>query len=142
MAMKNIVSKCAVFIILVCGTLLLSHSVHAELEWTQIQQMDLKAQPLDVASSADGQWVYVLTPGEVLVYAVSKSKVTDRIPVDKAFDRISHSPQNNTLIITSSRKKSLRIIQIEEVQQFAFADSPFKGPKNAPVTIAVFSDYQ
>ena len=140
--MVQILPKRSLFFFLALHLLCLPQAAHSAMEWSQIQQMDLKAQPLDVASSADGQWVYVLTPGEVHVYSVSKSKVTDRIPVDKAFDRISHSSKNNTLIITSSRKKSLRIIQIEEVQQFTFTGSPFKGPKNAPVTIAVFSDYQ
>ncbi|HAK59515.1 MAG TPA: hypothetical protein DCO77_03900 [Nitrospiraceae bacterium] len=132
----------ALFILTLVCWLYGPHLAHADLEWLLKKQLNLQAQPLDVASSTDGQWVYVLTPGEVLVYSMSKGKVTDRIPVGKAFDRISHSLQNNTLMITSSTKKLLKIIQIEEIHQFAFAGSPFKGPKNAPVTIAVFSDYQ
>ena len=126
------------FVSWLCGP----HLVHADLEWSLKKQLNLAAQPLDVVSSVDGKWIYVLTPGKVLVYSTSANKVTVGIPVDKSFDRVSHAVQNNTLILTSSSKKSLKIIQLEEVFQFATEGSPVKGRKNARVTIAVFSDYQ
>lgn len=132
----------ALFILSFVSWLYGPHLAHADLEWSLKKQLNLAAQPLDVVSSVDGKWVYVLTPGSVLVYSTSANKVTVRIPVDKSFDRISHAIQSNTLTLTSSAKKTLKIIQLEEVFQFAMEGSPVKGRKSARVTIAVFSDYQ
>lgn len=55
----------------------------ADLEWRTIKDLDLKTTPLDVAPSADGQWLFILAPGEILVYSAQEGKVIDRIPVDK-----------------------------------------------------------
>ena len=63
--------------------------VQADLEWRIIKDLDLKTTPLDVAPSADGKWLFILTPGEILVYSFPEGKITDRIPVDKEFDRIT-----------------------------------------------------
>jgi hypothetical protein len=117
-------------------------SVFAEIEWTVKKQLKLEAAPTDVAPSADGKWIYVLTPGEILVYSVSEDKVRDRIPVDKTFDRLTYSALDNTLLVSSSAEKTLKIIQLAVIQHFSLEGLPFEGSKNAPVTLVVFSDYQ
>ncbi|HUJ17096.1 MAG TPA: hypothetical protein VL197_03805 [Nitrospirota bacterium] len=115
---------------------------YADIEWNLKKQLSLEAAPIDVASSPDGQWIYVLASGEILVYSVPEDKIVNRIPVDKSFDRIAHSAPDNTLIITSSSGKTLKLVQLDVVYKFDLAGLPFKGPEKAPVTIAVFSDYQ
>ncbi len=114
----------------------------ADMEWRTIRDLDLKTTPLDVAPSADGKWLFILTPGEILVYSFQEGKVTDRIPVDKDFDRIASSPRADTLTITSSTKKALQMILLEPVYKIDVASLPFKGPQDASVTIVVFDDYQ
>ena len=120
----------------------LPRNVQAELEWRIIQGVDLKATPLDIASSADGLWLYILTPGEILVYSTQEGRITEHIPVDPGFDRITSFPRGNVLTITSSTKKVLQIIHLETVYKIDVMGSPFKGPQDAMVTIAVFTDYQ
>jgi len=115
---------------------------HADVEWSVIKELDLKAQPLDVVSSPDGQQLYVLTPGEILIYSLSEEKETARLPVDKGFERLAISPRDNSLILTSSKTNMLKIIQLDFIQKIDVDGLYFRGPKDAAVTIAVFSDYQ
>ena len=131
-----------ILLVLFSITFFTPHSVFAEIEWTVKKQLKLEAAPTDVATSADGKWIYVLTSGEILVYSISDDKVVNRIPVDKTFDRLTYSAQDNTLLVSSSAEKTLKIIQLETVQHFSLEGLPFEGPKNAPVTLVVFSDYQ
>lgn len=114
----------------------------ADLELTQKKQLKLDVSPLDTASSADGQWLFILTRGEIIVYSTLEDKISKGIPVDKAFDTLSYSAQNNTLILSSQSEKTIKIIELELIHTFDLSDLPFKGPENAPVTIAVFGDYQ
>jgi len=116
--------------------------VQADLEWRIIKDLDLKTTPLDVAPSMDGKWLFILTPGEILVYSFPEEKITDRIPVDKAFDRIASLPRADMLTIASSTKKALQIILLEAIYRIDVTGLPFKGPSDAAVTVAVFDDYQ
>jgi hypothetical protein len=116
--------------------------VQADLEWRIIKDLDLKTTPLDVAPSMDGKWLFILTPGEILVYSFPEEKITDRIPVDKAFDRIASLPRADMLTIASSTKKTLQVILLEAIYRIDVTGLPFKGPSDAAVTVAVFDDYQ
>jgi protein-disulfide isomerase len=104
--------------------------------------LDVKAAPLDVSSSADGKRLFILTPGEILVYSVQEDAITARIPVDREFDRIASLPAPDRLTISSSAKNTLQLILLETVHKIDVTGLPFKGLEDAPVTVAVFSDYQ
>jgi len=114
----------------------------ADLEWKVLKSLDLKISPIDVASSADGQRLFILTSGEILVYSFPEDKITDRIPVGKEFDRITSLPRGDVLTVTSSSNKTRQVILIQAVFKIDIAGHPFKGSKEAAVTIAVFTDYQ
>jgi hypothetical protein len=116
--------------------------LYADMEWRVVKELQLKDKPLDMANALDGKTLFILVQGEVLVQDMRSNDVSQRIPVGKEFDKLVHSPRNNTLILTSSSTKTLKIIQLERIHQFDFSGLPHMGTKNAPVTIAVFSDYQ
>lgn len=128
---------CALFCLVVAAQL-----VCAEVDWRIIKHINVKGKPLDVAVSANGEFIFVLVPGEVLVYSIPSDSVTDRIKIDEAFDRLTFSAKNSTLILGSSVNKALSIIQVERVYNIVLSGLPFKGPADAPVAIAVFEDYQ
>jgi DNA-binding beta-propeller fold protein YncE len=117
-------------------------SVSAELEWTFRKPVPLTSAPLDNAVSADGKLLFMLSEGEIVVYSLTRNKTINTIPIDSDYDRISVSPRGNSLIVTSSAGKSLKIIDLEFIYQIDISGLPLKGPADAPVTIAVFSDYQ
>ena len=116
--------------------------LHADVEWRVIKEIELKDQPLDMVNAMDGKTIFILVPGEVLVQDMKSNDISQRIPVGKEFDRLTHSPRNNTLILSSSTSKTLKMIQLESIYEFDYSGLPYLGPKDAPVTIAAFSDYQ
>ena len=116
--------------------------VSAELEWTFRKEVPLTSAPLDNAVSADGQSLYILSAGEIEVYSLTRNKTINTIPIESEYDSITVSPSGNSLILTSSAGKSLKIIDLEFRYNIDISDLPLKGPADAPVTIAVFSDYQ
>ncbi len=116
--------------------------ISAEIEWTIGGQLGLKAPPLDISASADGKWLYILCPGEIAIYSFNEDKIINRIPVDKSVDRMIYVKEKNALVVTSRSGDTVRIIQLEVVHTFTTSGLPYKGPKRAPITIAVFSDYQ
>jgi hypothetical protein len=90
----------------------------------------------------DGKWLFILTPGEILILSVSEGTISNRIPVDKEFDRIAPLRRPDLLSVTSSTKKALQVIWFETIYKFDLTGLPFKGPQEAPVTVAIFNDYQ
>jgi len=114
----------------------------ADMELTVKKQLNLEVSPLDISTSVDGQWIFILARGEILVYSVPADKVVNRVPVDKAFDTLTHSPVSNTLVLGSRSGKTLKVIQLELIHRIDISGLPFKGPENSLITIAVFGDYQ
>lgn len=115
---------------------------HADLEWMTKKQLNLGTTPMDISTSADGKMIFILVPGEILVYSPSEDKIMNRIPAEKGFDRITFSAKDNALILSNSSEQTLRIIQLQTVHEISVSGLPHKGPENAPVTIAAFNDYQ
>jgi hypothetical protein len=140
--MKKIAVVLFMIFLFVAMWIFLPQHAQAGLEWSTLKKVNLKTKPLDVSLSEDGQVLFILTPGEILVYSVPKGEITNKIPVGKNFDRLSYSTKANALTVTSSTKKAIEIILLENVHEIDTAGLPYKGPENAPVTIAVFTDYQ
>ena len=132
----------ALLLILILGGVSAPLLSHADMEWRVVKELQLKDQPLDMANALDGKTLFILVSGEVLIQNMRSNDISQRIPVGKEFDRLAYSPRNNTLILTSSSAKTLKIIQLDRIHQFDYSGLPYLGPKEAPVTIAVFSDYQ
>jgi len=124
------------------GGAFLPQIVQAEVEWKILKDLQLETTPLDITPSTDGKLLYILTPGEILIFSLSEGTISDRIPVGKDFDRIAPLPRPGFLTITSSTKKTLQVILFETIYKIDLTDLPFRGPQDALVTVAVFDDYQ
>jgi len=140
--MKNAARKFGIILFIIISWILIPQFSYAEIDTTLIKQTNLDVQPLDIAASVDGKMIYVLARGEILVYSIDEGKVSNRIPIDKDFDKLTYAAKNNVLILTSSSSKTLKIFQVDFIYNIAMDGLPFKGPANAAVTIAVFNDYQ
>lgn len=113
-----------------------------DIDWTPVGQIKLESPPLDVESAADGELIFVLMPGKVVVYDKSANRQLNQIPVDQGYNRLVYTTESGTLILTNSTTKELKVIHIDQVYEISVEGSPFQGPENAPVTIAVFDDYE
>jgi len=114
----------------------------ADLTWKTLKELKLEREPLGVATSADGKSVFILLKGEIAVYSVPGNNIEKKIPVEKEFDSITYSPGLHALVLTGRGSKSLKILKLQDIHQVDVSGLPFTGPENAPVTVAVFSDYQ
>ena len=131
-----------VALLIVSSLLCVPVAISAEVVWTIGRELDLKTPPLDISASADGKWLYILSVGEIAVYSFANGTIVNRIPIDKTFDRMVYVKEKNLLVVTSHAGNTVQIIELEIVNQFNLSGLPYKGPKNAPVAVVVFSDYQ
>ena len=111
-------------------------------EWNIFKTLKLDTQPLDVAVSKNGNSIFVLTKsGKILIYSPD-GKLKDKIEVGNHVDHIKSGPTEEWLFLSSLKNKTVEILHVEFIQHIDISGSPYKGPENAPVTIAVFSDFQ
>ena len=114
----------------------------AEVAFTPTGSPKIEGPISDVTASADGSLIFFLSPGEISVYDTKKGTVVEQFSVDGAYDSLSFADDSTSLILTSSRGKSPQTYRVEVVHEILTEGLPVMGPKDAPVTIAVFSDYQ
>ena len=105
-------------------------------------EMALSGEALDMAVSNDGRWTFILTKnGEVEIYDISGDRV-QVLKVEKGFDNIEYNPAGNRLMLSAWGKKEVKVLTLSMIYEIDYEGSPFRGPVDAPVTIAVFDDFQ
>ena len=98
--------------------------------------------PVDVVVTQDGNLTFVLTDnGKILIYD-RIGNLTDTVEIGTHIDQIDIGPQGERLFAASRQNKSVEIITLDFIRQINTLGSPLKGPLEAPVIIAVFSDFQ
>ena len=141
MQFKNKETIVVFTVLIVLGSMTMSHAA-ASVEWDVEKTLQLKSEPIDVAVSPDGSRIFVLNDlGQILIYS-SGGSFLDKIAVGKQFDHVTVSPRGDQLILNSRKKKSVQVITLDFIQDINVSDSPFKGPENAPVVIAIFDDFE
>ncbi|MFZ4858385.1 MAG: thioredoxin domain-containing protein [Desulfuromonadaceae bacterium] len=115
---------------------------YAANEWTLKREFNVEQSPSAMVAAPDGRMLYILVPGKILLYSLSELKVTDFMPVDKALDKLAYSGKDNFFILSSSHSSLVKVFQLENKARIDLAGSPIRGAENAPVTIAVYSDFQ
>jgi DNA-binding beta-propeller fold protein YncE len=117
-------------------------SCRAALEWEILKSLNTGARPVDVAVSADGKSVFVLTEDGVVSIYTGDGALTDKITVGGQAERIAVAPDGDRLYVTQRQGRRVDVIQLDYVREINLSGAPFKGREKAPVTIAVFSDFQ
>lgn len=125
------------FIVLFPGS-----TAFAAFQLTGQQNIDVGAKALDVAVSQDGKWTFVLTAGGTVQVLSWKGQKVQTINTGGDYERIEFATPGNRLILSGGDSTEILVVVLDLIHEIDISGSPFKGPVNAPVIIAVFSDYQ
>ncbi len=108
-----------------------------------LKSFALQGAPLDVAVSPDGTWTFVLgKDGKVAIYNAD-GELNDTLQVAKGATAIAlQGKRGERLLVTSDAPPRLTIYKLRFAAQIDTTGSPFLGNPNAPVTVALFSDFQ
>jgi hypothetical protein len=135
-------SRFAVFLATLCVMLTWSTYSPATVEWDVIRTLKTEKKPRDAAISTKGRWIFVLSDeGELLIYSIDGT-LKDSIAVGKSIDGIKAGPREDILLLTSRKDATVQIITLDFIQDINISGSPFKGPADASVVIASFTDFQ
>lgn len=111
-------------------------------EWKPAMELKLPEKAKDFAYSLDGKYAFVLAESnQVLVYD-QKGVLQGRIPVDAGVSDIAIAPLGQALYLLDSNKNILSTLAVDFVLDINTAGSPLKGAADAPVVVAVFSDFE
>jgi len=129
-------------ILLVALLFSFSSLAHAEVEKEALKTLKLDAKPIDVTVSADGKYTFVLAEGGRIFIYDTGGELKDTIKVGDSVVSIGASPNGDFLLLADSKANTLEVLKISYIVDIDVSGLPFKGPADAPVVIAVFSDYQ
>ncbi len=114
----------------------------AQTDWTVYQTLDLENVPVDMLVEPKNQRVYILDDqGEIAIYTFN-GRLKGKITVGPDVLQIKAGPTENMLFLLRQKSKTVESILITLTEQIDIQGSPFKGAADAPVTLAVFSDFQ
>jgi len=129
-------------LIMLLAPLSMSTAQLIDVDWKQLQELKLDSSPLDVASTPDGELTFILMPGKVVIYKKGSLVPLNQIPIEPGYDRMAYASDARMLVLTNRTTREFKAIQVSRVFDISVEGSPYMGPENAPVTIAVFDDYE
>ena len=131
-------------LLIIAGALVFNPNVSSSssVEWSVLQTLKLEVSAIDVAMSPDGRLFFVLTEeGEIVIYS-SPTTVDGKIKVGKHVDQIRVGPRGDSLVLNDRENKTVQVITLDFIKNINVSGSPSKGPEDAPVAVAVFSDFE
>lgn len=102
----------------------------------------LPYKPIDIVQSVDGQFIFVLTENNRVLIYEPNGNLKGSIPVEKGISAIETDARGENIFLIDQEKNSFSSLSIDFVVEINTDGSPFHGNANAPVTIAVFTDFE
>ena len=117
-------------------------TAQSEVDWNISNAIQLDETPIDVAQAQGGELTYILTDqAKVYIYSAA-GKLVGTIPVDPSVTDIAISAKGEQLYLINGKRKTMKTYDISFIVDFNVEGSPFLGPADAKVVVAVFSDFQ
>lgn len=111
-------------------------------EWNLQQNWPTAGKTLDMVHSLDGKFVYILNDKQMVQVFNSEGQLQGSIPVEEGVSAIDIAPQGEILYLINNKNQSFSSIGVSFVVDVDISGSPIKGPIDAPVTIALFTDFE
>lgn len=148
--MKSYLNKTVFTTALAAGALLLSsvsgfgaaQSGDPELLFDKNRQWQLPYAPTDMVQSVDGQYIYILTDNHKLLIYEPNGNLKASVDVDPGVVAIDTDARGENVLLIDKDNKTFSVFSVAFVAEVDTAGAPFKGKAEAPVTIAVFSDFE
>jgi DNA-binding beta-propeller fold protein YncE len=112
------------------------------IEWKVLQNWSTAGKTLDMAHSLDGKFVYILNDKKKVQVFSSQGQLQGSIPVEEGVSAIGIAPKGEKLYLIDNKNQTFSSVGVSFVVDVDIKGSPFKGPANAPVTIALFTDFE
>ena len=128
-------------VVLVIG-ILLWQPCSAEVDLEILRSIAVDGTPVDVVVSEDGHWIYVLTDAARLLVYSREGTLQGAVAVPPGSQRMAGSPEEDVLLVTNNNDRTVQAIRVNLQHDFTSAQSPTKGPSDAPVTLTLFTDFE
>ncbi len=127
-------------------TAMMAVSAHARIDWDKTSSIQINSAIIDIASSTDGKHVFILTSGKVHIYT-NTGILKDSFEVSPDTSRISVSGLDmagigNKIFLSNDSTGRIEEISYSYIIDINTEGSPFLGEADAPVVVALFSDFQ
>lgn len=145
MNFKKILAVLALLSIALCSATVFATPVKKEstsLDWKVQNQWQIPESPIDIVHSLDGRYVFVLTSQQKVLIFTAQGTLEGSVPVDKGVNAIDIAPRAELLYLIDGEKKTFTTLSIDFVKDINTVGSPIRGLAEAPVTIAVFTDFE
>ena len=106
------------------------------------KKIDLGVKSLDTAVSPDGRWTFALTEGGDVRVLTFRGEQIQIIKTGGNYNKIEFSAAGTRLILSGGDANDILVLALEKIHPLDTTGSASKGPNEAPVVVAFFSDYQ
>lgn len=145
MTYKQTITACALLMLSFSPSLAFAATdtqTSSKIQWKVEKSWKLPNTPLDIVYTLDGKRVFILTDQkEILAYSAN-GELLGAIPVDKGVSAIDIAPRGEKLYLINQAENSFSDLSVSFIVNIDTTGSPFLGNENAPVTIAVFTDFE
>lgn len=137
----------------VCAVLMLSFSAtsalavadasgSSQIQWQEEKSWALPNKPLDIVHSLDGKRVFVLTDQQKVLVYTADGNLVGKLDVKKGVSAIDIAPRGEKLYLMNDMDNTFTSLSMDYIVNINTLGSPFLGKADAPVTIAVFTDFE
>ncbi|MBT8346141.1 MAG: hypothetical protein KJO28_07535 [Desulfofustis sp.] len=113
-----------------------------ELLFDKTGQWQLPYSPVDMVQSVDGKYIYILTDNNKLLIYEPNGNLKASVDVDPGVVAIDTDARGENVLLVDKDNKSFSVYSVDFVSDVDVSGAPFKGKADAPVTVAVFSDFE
>lgn len=145
MTYKQCIAACAILMFSFSTSSAFAAADAKGLSRVQLQvekKWELPSKPLDIVYSLDGKKVFILTDQEQVLIYKAEGELLGKINVDRGVSAIDIAPRGEKLFLINQKDNSFTDISVDFVVSVDTVGSPYLGRANAPVTVAVFTDFE